>query len=105
GFEPTIEICGSCAISAQKCARLRVTRENAHQAVCIIRAELRSSSVRICPKAVGSFCATVFSLANPSEADLRDFRRFTLRVIFVAPSSRLSAREKGLGVLCSGARP
>src|SRR5438034_1654182 len=50
GFEPTFEISQCCAIPLQIYARLRVTRENANPPLCTNRAELRSSSVRICPK-------------------------------------------------------
>lgn len=38
-----------CTISPQICARLRVKGENANQPVCRNRAELRGSSVRLCP--------------------------------------------------------
>jgi hypothetical protein len=41
-----------CAIPLQICVRLRVRGENANWAVCAIRAELRSSTVRICPKTI-----------------------------------------------------
>jgi hypothetical protein len=50
GVEPTLNISRSCAIPSQICARLRVTAEIANQVVCTNRAELRSSTVRICPK-------------------------------------------------------
>jgi hypothetical protein len=50
GFEPTFEISRCRAISAQIYGRLRVKRENANRAGCTIRAQLRSSSVRFCPK-------------------------------------------------------
>ena len=50
GFEPTLNVSRLCAIPSQTCARLRVRGENANQPVCTDRAELRSSSVRFCPK-------------------------------------------------------
>ena len=50
GFEPTFEISRYCAISAQICSRLRVRGKNAGQPLCTIRAQLRSQTVRFCPK-------------------------------------------------------
>src|SRR5215469_2588744 len=46
--------------STQPCARLRVTREDANQRVCTIRAELRSSTVRNCPKSCSVFLRGLF---------------------------------------------
>jgi hypothetical protein len=51
GFEPASKISQCCAIPSQICGRLRVKTENANRPVCTNRAELRSSIVRICPKA------------------------------------------------------
>jgi hypothetical protein len=39
-----------CTIPQQTCVRLRVRGENANRADCTNRAQLRSPSVRICPK-------------------------------------------------------
>jgi hypothetical protein len=64
GFEPIFEISRYCAISPQICARLRVTREDANRPVCANRAELRISTVRICPKTF-SDCAR--RSAGPSD--------------------------------------
>src|SRR5260370_41707927 len=50
GFEPTSKVSRLCAILPQTCVTLRVRGEKANQAVCTNRAELRSSSVRFCPK-------------------------------------------------------
>ena len=50
GFEPAFELSRCCAIPTQVCAMLRVRWENENQPVCTIRAELRNSSVRFCPK-------------------------------------------------------
>src|SRR6516164_4190592 len=49
-FKPTFEISRCCVTQTQRCVRLRVRGRDAIQAVCTIRAELRSSSVRNCPK-------------------------------------------------------
>jgi len=50
GFEPNLKFSRLCAIPLQTCSMLRVRGQNTNQAVCTNRAELRSSSVRICPK-------------------------------------------------------
>ena len=65
GFEPTLKFSRLCAIPPQTCARLRVRGENANQPVCTNRAELRSSSVRICPKTIGRFYGACFG--KPSQ--------------------------------------
>jgi hypothetical protein len=49
GIRPNLNFSRLCAIASQTCARLRVREENANQGICTIRAELRSSSVRLCP--------------------------------------------------------
>ena len=79
GIEPIFEVSRYCAIPAQICSRLRVRGENANRLVCTIRAGLRSSNVRICPK-TSEGCkdplfvrpsSPVFRYENQLFADLR----------------------------------
>ena len=65
GFEPTLNFSRLCAIPSQTCARLHVRGESANQSICTIRAELRSSSVRNCPKTIGRFYGACFG--KPSQ--------------------------------------
>ena len=89
GFEPTFGISRPCAILTETCANQRVRGRNVNRPLCTIRAELRSSSVRNCPKAVSSLLARTFL---PSQTSLemlplsawRGSRRFTRCVILVA---------------------
>jgi hypothetical protein len=53
GSRTNLKVSRLCAIPPQTCGMLRARGENANQPVCTIRAELRSSSVRICPNKQG----------------------------------------------------
>jgi len=64
GFEPTLKFSRLCAILPQTCARLRVRGKNVKRVVCTNRAELRSSSVRICPKKIMTLSALSVSCAR-----------------------------------------
>ena len=65
GIEPTFEISLTCAIPVEICAIQHVSSTLSKARVCTIRAELRSLSVRICPKTIGRFYGACFG--KPSE--------------------------------------
>jgi hypothetical protein len=55
---------------------VRVKGQIANQSICTIRAELRCSSVRLCPKTIGRFYGVCFG--KPSQR-ARGFRKDVVR--------------------------
>jgi hypothetical protein len=77
GFEPAFEISRCCVIPPQTCVRLRVRGENAIYALCMIRAELRSLTVRNVRKSAAAYLSVIpFHCELNRNADLPNCSRF-----------------------------